>query len=259
MNTFFWEKVGTGKQDIILLHGWGLNSEVWRTIVKEELSANFCFHFVDLPGYGRNNMFPPLSLEEITETIWEKAPKNSIWLGWSLGGLIASMIALKHPKEISGLITVASSPCFVQKNNWPGIKLIILQNFEKQLRMNFNTTIERFLEFQILDKNSVYEDINLLKSLILKQPLPSSNVLKKGLNILKKTDLRKSLLNFKRPFLRIYGDLDTLVPKKISSIIDKWLPESSSIIMKHAAHAPFISHPYNFIRLLIDFSDQLKL
>ncbi|WMY95403.1 MAG: pimeloyl-ACP methyl ester esterase BioH [Arsenophonus sp.] len=258
MSTFFWEKVGTGKQDIVLLHGWGLNSEVWRTIVKVEFSANFCFHFVDLPGYGRNHMFPPLSLEEITETIWKQAPKDSIWLGWSLGGLIASMIALKHPKEISGLITVASSPCFVQKNNWPGIKSIILQNFEQQLRLNFNSTIERFLELQILDTNSVDEDINLLKILILKQPLPSSAVLKKGLNILQKTDLRKSLLTFKGPFLRIYGDLDTLVPKKISSIIDKWLPKSSSIIMKNAAHAPFISHPYNFVKLLIDFSDQLK-
>ncbi|WMY96008.1 MAG: pimeloyl-ACP methyl ester esterase BioH [Arsenophonus sp.] len=258
MRTLFLEKVGTGKQNIVLLHGWGLNSEVWRTIVKLEFSNNFCFYFVDLPGYGRNHMFPPLSLEEITEIIWKQVPKNSIWLGWSLGGLIASMVALKYPTEISGLITVASSPCFIKKNNWPGIKSIILQNFEQQLQLNFNSTIERFLELQILDSNLSGEDINLLKLLILKQPLPSSSVLKKGLNILQKTDLRESLLTFKRPFLRIYGDLDTLVPKKISSIIDKWLPKSSSIIIKHAAHAPFISHPHNFMRLLIDFSDQFK-
>ncbi|WP_348666496.1 pimeloyl-ACP methyl ester esterase BioH [Arsenophonus symbiont of Ornithomya chloropus] len=259
MSNFFWEKVGTGKQNVVLLHGWGLNSEVWRTIVKVESSANFCFHFVDLPGYGRNYMFPPLSLEEMTEIIWEHAPKQSIWLGWSLGGLIASVIALKYSTEITGLITVASSPCFIQKDNWPGIKSIILQNFEQQLRLDFNNTIERFLELQILDSKKVDEDIKLLKLLILKQPLPSSAVLKKGLRILQNTDLRESLLTFKKPFLRIYGDLDTLVPRKISSIIDTWLPKSFSIIMKHAAHAPFISHPYKFVRLLIDFSDSLKL
>ncbi|WMY94860.1 MAG: pimeloyl-ACP methyl ester esterase BioH [Arsenophonus sp.] len=258
MSNFFWEKVGTGKQNIVLLHGWGLNAEVWRSIVKVESSVNFCFHFVDLPGYGRNYMFPPLSLEEITEIIWEKAPKQSIWLGWSLGGLIASMIALKYQKEIAGLITVASSPCFIEKNNWPGIKLGILQNFEQQLRFNFNNTIERFLELQILDSTSLDEDIKLLKSLILKQPLPSSSVLKKGLKILQNTDLRKSLLTFKKPFLRIYGDLDTLVPRKISSIIDQWLPKSSSIIIKHAAHAPFISHPYKFMELLVDFVASLR-
>ncbi|MFP3019085.1 MAG: pimeloyl-ACP methyl ester esterase BioH [Arsenophonus sp.] len=241
------------KKHIVLLHGWGLNATVWDTI-KKECASYFYLHIVDLPGYGYNNFFPEMSLEKMAELIWKKAPKKAIWVGWSLGGLIASIIALNHQSEISGLITVSSSPCFIQKEKWPGIKSELLISFEQQLKTNFHRIIEHFLTLQTLGTKTENENIQLLKLLILKQPLPSSSVLKAGLEILRTTDLRQSLLRINKPFLRIYGDLDSLVPRKIASIIDGWLPKSRSVIIKHAAHAVFISHPKQFITLLVDFS-----
>ncbi|MFS1537357.1 MAG: pimeloyl-ACP methyl ester esterase BioH [Candidatus Phlomobacter fragariae] len=257
MTTLFWQQLGKGKKDVVLLHGWGLNAEVWRTIDVES-GPHFRLHLVDLPSYGRSNLFPPMSLQQMAEVIWQKAPKQAIWLGWSLGGLIASNIALNHQAEIAGLITVASSPCFSQQENWPGIKPMVFTGFEQQLQANFHSTVERFLALQTLGTKTAHEDIRLLKSVILKQPLPSVAVLNAGLEILRTTDLRPSLLALNKPFLRIYGDLDGLVPRKVVPIIDGWLPNSRSVIIKHAAHAPFISHPKQFIQLLIDFSRQLE-
>lgn len=257
MTTLFWQQSGKGKQDIVLLHGWGLNAEVWRTI-EMECGSHFRLHLVDLPGYGRSNPFLPMSLQQMAEVIWQKAPKQAIWLGWSLGGLIANIIALTHQAEIVGLITVASTPCFSQQENWPGIKPMVLTGFQQQLQANFYRTVERFLALQTLGTKTVHEDIRLLKTVLLKQPLPSVAVLKAGLEILRTTDLRQSLLMLKKPFLRIYGDLDGLVPRKVVPIIDKWLPNSPSVVIKHAAHAPFISYPKQFIQLLVDFSCQLE-
>ncbi|WGL98461.1 pimeloyl-ACP methyl ester esterase BioH [Arsenophonus sp. aPb] len=257
MTTLFWQQSGKGKQDIVLLHGWGLNAEVWRTI-EVECGSHFRLHLVDLPGYGRSNLFPPMSLQQMAEVIWQKAPKQAIWLGWSLGGLIANIIALNHQVEIAGLITVASTPCFSQQENWPGIKSVVLTGFEQQLQANFHRTVERFLALQTLGTKTTLEDIRLLKTVLLKQPLPSVAVLNAGLEILRTTDLRQSLLTLNKPFLRIYGDLDGLVPRKVVPIIDGWLPNSHSVIIKHAAHAPFISHPKQFIQLLVDFSSQLE-
>ena len=36
-----------------LLHGWGLNAEVWQSIIPR-LSAHYRLHLLDLPGYGRS-------------------------------------------------------------------------------------------------------------------------------------------------------------------------------------------------------------
>ena len=53
MKTLWWQTVGTGNCHLVLLHGWGLNAEVWRCI-SEELASQFTVHLVDLPGYGRS-------------------------------------------------------------------------------------------------------------------------------------------------------------------------------------------------------------
>ncbi|AMA64923.1 Pimeloyl-[acyl-carrier protein] methyl ester esterase [Candidatus Arsenophonus lipoptenae] len=252
MNDLFWQRLGKGKQDVVLLHGWCSNAEVWRNIALL-YNPYFCFHIIDLPGYGRNNIFPPMTLQQMSEIIWHKAPKYAIWVGWSLGGLLASTIALQHTSEISGLITIASSPFFIQKDNWPGINPVLLINFKQQLKIDFHRTIKSFLVLQTLGIKKPHNDINFLKSTFMSQPLPSISVLNKGLEILLTNDLRKPLSQLKISFLRIYGELDNLVPKKIVSIIDKWLPNSSSVIIKYAAHVPFISHPHKFLHLLIDF------
>ncbi|XZQ57071.1 MAG: pimeloyl-ACP methyl ester esterase BioH [Arsenophonus sp.] len=256
MTTLFWRMFGKGKRDVVLLHGWGLNSEVWRTI-EVECSSYFRLHLVDLPGYGHSNLFPPMSLQEMADIIWQKAPKQAIWIGWSLGGLVASIIALNHQTEIAGLITVASSPYFSQQKNWPGIKPEVILEFEQQLEINLHRTIEHFLTLQTFNTKGIYENIRLLKLAILKQPLPSIIVLNAGLKILRTTDLRKFLVTLNKPFLRIYGDLDKLVPREVVPIVDKLLVNSHSVVIKHATHAPFISHSKEFIKLLVDFSNKL--
>ena len=45
----------------MLLHGWGLNAQVWDCITPQ-LASHFTLHLVDLPGYGRSGGFGALSL-----------------------------------------------------------------------------------------------------------------------------------------------------------------------------------------------------
>ena len=51
MTSLYWHTCGEGKRDLVLLHGWGLNAEVWQSIIPR-LSAHYRLHLVDLPGYG---------------------------------------------------------------------------------------------------------------------------------------------------------------------------------------------------------------
>ena len=89
MNNIWWQTKGQGNVHLVLLHGWGLNAEVWRCI-DEELSSHFTLHLVDLPGFGRSRGFGAMSLADMAEAVLRQAPDKAIWLGWSLGGLVAS-------------------------------------------------------------------------------------------------------------------------------------------------------------------------
>ncbi|HBO23452.1 MAG TPA: pimeloyl-[acyl-carrier protein] methyl ester esterase [Providencia sp.] len=257
MTTLYWQTVGEGKQDLVLLHGWGLNAQVWQTIIPR-ITSHFRIHLVDLPGYGRSHDFAPMNVQSMADTVWELAPKNAMWLGWSLGGLVASRIALDHQQEIKGLISVASSPCFkANESGWPGIKPEVLLGFEHQLSADFHRTVERFLALQTLGTESARNDARLLKSVVLEQPMPTVEALNAGLESLRTEDLRDELKNLYVPFLRIYGYLDGLVPRKVATLLDKMYPDSPSIVMRNSAHAPFISHPDEFCEYLLDFQCRL--
>ncbi|EXU76550.1 pimeloyl-ACP methyl ester esterase BioH [Erwinia mallotivora] len=256
MTQLYWQTTGRGDCDIVMLHGWGLNAEVWHNII-DRLSPHFRLHLVDLPGYGRSQGFPALSLKEMVATLLPQAPARALWLGWSLGGLVASQMALLHPQRVSGLITVASSPCFAAGNGWPGIKPETLEAFQQQLSEDFQRTVERFLALQTLGSETARQDARLLKNVVLSLPAPDIQVLDGGLDILRTVDLRTEISAVQVPLLRIYGALDGLVPRTVAALLDTQWPASESLVIEKAAHAPFISHPEAFCQKLIDFSGKV--
>ncbi len=257
MKSLWWQTVGTGNCHLVLLHGWGLNAEVWNTI-REELASQFTLHLVDLPGFGRSRGYQALTLEAMAEEVLERAPQNAIWLGWSLGGLVASQIALTHPTRVQALVTVASSPCFSAREEWPGIKPEVLAGFQQQLSDDFQRTVERFLALQTMGTDTARQDARLLKSTVLSLPMPEVSVLNGGLEMLKTVDLRAPLAALAMPHLRIYGYLDGLVPRKIVPLLDALWPDSESLVIPKAAHAPFVSHPAEFCAALIALRQRIE-
>jgi len=256
MNDLWWETKGEGKCHLVLLHGWGLNAQVWDCITAE-LAPHFTLPLVDLPGYGRSNGFGALTLAQMTDAVLARAPQSAIWLGWSLGGLVASQAALSAPQRVQALVTVASPPCFCAEDDWPGIKPEVLSGFQRQLSEDFQRTVERFLALQTLGTETARADARKLKSAVLALPMPGETVLNGGLEILKTADLRAPLASLEQPFLRLYGRLDGLVPRKIVTMLDEAWPASQSVIFPKAAHAPFISHPEDFCQALLDFKASL--
>lgn len=258
MSTLWWQTEGEGEVDLVLLHGWGLNAEVWHNIIPE-LSTHFRLHLVDLPGYGRSQGFGALTLEQMADIVLAQPqlPARAIWLGWSLGGLVAGQIALTHPERVQALVSVASSPCFAAGETWPGIKPDVLSGFQHMLNVDFQKTVERFLALQTLGTEHARHDARLLRSVVLAQPIPELDVLNGGLQILKTADLRQPLAALDMPHWRIYGKLDGLVPRKIIELLDEQWPRSISHIFPKAAHAPFVSHRDDFCQLLLSLRESL--
>lgn len=253
MTELFTQSRGQGK-DLVLLHGWGLNSGVWEPLIGH-LSTDFRVTTIDLPGFGRNVDAMPedYSIEEVARQVAEHLPSDCILLGWSMGGLVAQQIALTSPQCLNHLVLVASSPHFPNRKNWPGIKPQVLSMFQQQLQRDFAKTLDRFLAIQALGSPSARADIRLIRDCIEHYPLPAPQALVAGLQLLAEVDLRKQIGQTVVPTTRIYGRLDSLVPKQAIANIAALHPQCHSKVMEHAAHAPFISHPQSFAELLRQF------
>ncbi|NMH60748.1 pimeloyl-ACP methyl ester esterase BioH [Alteromonas sp. MYP5] len=209
------------------------------------MQEDFRLTVIDLPGFGENSHIvpEPFSLAAIAELIAPRLPKNAVVIGWSLGGLVAQYLALHHANTVAGLITIASSPKFEQTLGWPGIDAQLLVQFQQQLAQDYRKTIERFLAIQAMGSATARQDIKAIREAIHAYPEPAPKALAEGLKLLSSEDLRQDIGRIKQPTLRLYGRLDSLVPPSSIDQICKLHPQADSVVLPHASHAPFISHP----------------
>lgn len=242
------------KPNLYLIHGWGMNQAVWQ-IIEKELKQDFNLFPIDIPGYGNHTgCFPDnYSLENISDQICQNIEQPGIILGWSLGGLIAQYIAINYPSKCLALVTVASTSHFQQAEEWPGIKPQVLSTFQQQLSQDYSKTLDRFLAIQMMGSETAKQDIKTLKQLLSRYPMPSTHVLSQGLKLLETVNLNAQISKIQQPSLRLYGRLDSLVPIKAVTKIEKLAPKSQSYIFAKASHAPFISHSKEFIEQLVLF------
>ncbi|MFA0438829.1 pimeloyl-[acyl-carrier protein] methyl ester esterase, partial [Vibrio sp. 10N.286.49.C2] len=240
-----WQTDGQGP-DLVLVHGWGMNGAVWEQCT-QRLKGCFTVHTVDLPGYGLSCDVSCQSLPELVELVLRDAPAQAIWLGWSLGGLVATQIASQQPDRVSQLITLASSPKFSQDLPWKGIKKEVLNAFTEQLSANFSLTIERFMALQAMGSPSARKDVKQLKEAVLSRPAPAQEALHLGLDWLGNLDLRPVLQDLEMPVHRWYGRLDGLVPVNVASMLNDEHLDHHSHIFSGSSHAPFITELDAFI------------
>ncbi len=252
------------KISIVLIHGWGLNSAVWQPLI-DSLPDSFLDVFniitIDLPGFGLNagKEIHPYSLANICQCITHTIEQPAIYLGWSLGGLVATEMALCYPEKVLGLITVASSPCFLKeeaKNEgdnqevWPGIKPSVLDAFHQQLQVDTKKTISGFLKIQAMGSPHIRQDIKQISQLVFQHKMANKLTLDQSLKLLESSDYRRRLNDITQPFLRMYGDADSLVPKAVIEKVSNIARNSEFHIFKQASHAPFISHLDDFKQIL---------
>lgn len=248
---------------LVMIHGWGLNSAVWQPFI-EKLTVGFTekFHIitVDLPGFGENHnkTIAPYSIASIAKQIDKVIDQPAIYLGWSLGGLVATEMALAYSNKVLGLVTLASSPRFLEESTvnpapeviWPGIKPEVLKAFHQQLQIDTQKTINNFLKIQAMGSPHIRHDIKQISQLVMQHQLPNKTTLDESLALLESCDYRDKLAVIQQPFLRLYGSADSLVPRSVIKQVANLSPSSEQYVFEKASHAPFISHLDDFNRVL---------
>ena len=247
------ESAGSGAP-VVMLHGWGMHSGIWDDVVPQ-LAQRFRVHSVDLPGHGWSALHPlPFTLDAVAAALAAQFDETVSVCGWSLGGQIALHWAAREPQKIKRLVLVASTPCFVERDDWLfGLAHGILRQFAAELEKNHAATLRRFLALQVRGSEGERELLASLRARLFSRGEPHLDALRGGLEILRHADLRAALPVIRQPVLVMAGERDKLTPPEASSYMAQALPNARMEEIAGAAHAPFLSHPQIFVEHITSF------
>lgn len=227
---------GKGKP-IVLFHGWGFDSQIWLPLLPT-LINQYQLHLVDLPGFG---LTPHMEWEAFKSALLKHLPAKFALVGWSMGGLLATRLAIEEPENVTHLINVASSPYFIRETPWPGIAPTIFRDFYQAFAINSQQILQEFITLQLQGQK-----------VLTGQP-PSLNGLRAGLDLLMRWDLRQNLTQLNQPVCYMFGRLDAIVPHATMVTMQTLYPDFHYVMFPKAAHAPFLSHQNEFITALERF------
>lgn len=233
--------------ELVLLHGWGSSAEIWRYCLP---SIRRWAHvtLLDLPGLGRSQSENFPDLESIIETLYLQLPRNSVLVGWSLGGMLAAELVLRYPSCYQALITVASNLKYVADKAYEAaIPIAVFEQFYQSTADNPLKSLQRFIAMQVSGDVRQQSLRRLLTAELKVQAETSAENLLAGLRLLRALDHRQA--KFLMPSLRCFGDKDSLVP--VSSV--DYLNECETHIFSDCAHLPFISQSENFWNRVKEF------
>jgi len=251
------ETLGKGP-DIVLLHGWGLHSDIWSASddnLLRRLARHYRVTTLDLPGHGYSDSGNDgFSLATATEAIAEQLPPAVIIIGWSLGGLLAMQLALERPELVQSLVLISSTARFSQAPDWQAaMTTTALHGFATALLENQEVTVQRFLALQVRGSDNERRQLRLLKKALATRPPARAAALRSGLAILEHADLRPRLSAIRQPCLLLYGQHDRITPPAVGVGMSALLPNVTQHILTGAGHAPFLSHPETTWHQLVAF------
>lgn len=215
---------GATQQELVLLHGWGCNREVWRPLLMLLRSwANITL--LDLPGCAPGAVLgKEPELAGLLAGILECCPGQAVYVGWSLGGQLAIELAVHAPERVLAVVTVCSNPRFVATEDWPGMDADAFSEFRSGVRADPVAALQRFDTLQVTGSAQPRQLLRQLRH--LRQPASAELVV--GLDWLQTLDQRDSLAGLQQPHLHLLAERDALVPSVVGQSIAERIAGASS-------------------------------
>jgi pimeloyl-[acyl-carrier protein] methyl ester esterase len=188
----------------VFIHGWGFSKDIFKDYYYLDNSL-----FLDLPFHGgfkdfeKNNIF-----ENYVNYVSNKINEKTTLIGWSLGGSVAFLTALKNP-FIEKLVLIGFSPKF--NDSLLGSDPKVIKAFMLNLNNDFENTVYQF------------------------RKEGSKELLKEYINL----DLTEKLHLVDIPTYIIHGDKDLIVNPN-SAIYCHEKIKNSQLILLDSSHAPFL-------------------
>ncbi len=210
---------------MILLPGWGLGSAPLMPLA-EALDEHFQVHIEALPA------FEHADIERCLDSLDARIPRGA-WLGgWSLGGMLAALLAARRGTDCAGLLTLASNARFVACETWPAaMPTATFTAFHAAYGQNPAATLKRFA---MLCSQGAVDARGLSRQLLAQAGGVDSLA---GLDLLATLDTQAALQQFAGPQLHLLADADALLPQAAAAAIQALQSAAEVQVLKGASHA----------------------
>lgn len=246
----YFKKIGSGSQNLIILHGLLGSSDNWQSIAKQ-INPNYSIFLIDQRNHGRSphtdTMNYTLMAEDIKTFIHQNNLANTSILGHSMGGKVAMQMALNFSNNIQKLIVVDIAPKKYSGGHEP-----ILQAMQDAPIANTTDRkeVEQFLESRIVDAS---ERQFILKNLYRNED--KQLVWKCNLNsIIKHYTELMDFPNTSKQFLGntyfIKGQLSDYITPNDKQVITSIFPNTIYFSVPNAAHWVHADNPTEFIEII---------
>jgi malonyl-CoA O-methyltransferase len=243
---------------IMLLHGWGFSSTIWRPLMQalHEQDCN-AVYAIDLPGFGSAFHESCDSLDQVLDVIIEQLPEKSVLCGWSLGGMLAIQIAARWPEKIAAVITIGSNLFFTQDEAWPGMPSADFQQFCQRFSAQPEKTWQRFLLLQTRNDSHADQAAAAL-ALLADYSSIHPHTAGKMLALLGEMDNRELFATLSIPGLHCLGEHDAITPASLAPLLQKINAQQSVKILAGSAHALPASRPEQLASVIKEFLSSKK-
>jgi len=259
--------LGDCRLQMVLLHGWGCNREIWRPLVSR-LRQSVDLTLLEFPGNAQHATtevgIPTLVADPdaLVADALALAPRQAVYVGWSLGGMLAAKIAATAPDRVAGLITVCSNACFIQKESkageltWPGMGLEVFESFCAELTADTRRGLQHFHSLQSQGSRNRAALNRALRALPGEAHAPS---LSAGLALLKDMDVRADLAGLAGPQMHLLASEDALVPRALGPYLEKLAAGAQCRVLEGYSHALPLEAPQQVYQAVHDFCGEQQL
>jgi len=237
---------------IVLVHGWGANSEIWQGL-PQTLSDFADIYTVDLPGFGSCPPIEDYSEPSLMDWLQNQLPQPCYLVGLSLGGMLCRAYAANFPDKVLGLITISTNLKFVADNQYPtAMPKADFELFSAIWDQNPSACLARFSGLQAQGDQRQRQLIRQLRNMSLDIDAVAGRDM---LRLLADIDGTQQIEQIKCPSLAIFGAQDCLVPVAAS----QQLPVShNSMLIESAGHLPHLSAQSQVVDKIRTFIDRSK-
>jgi pimeloyl-ACP methyl ester carboxylesterase/CRP-like cAMP-binding protein len=249
-----------------LIHGWSSSSHTWSTLMPT-LQRRYRCVAVDLPGFGKSpDPVESPSIAWYADLIAEliklyKSDRGVAVIGHSMGGQIATTLALRHPALVEQLVLLnpALSGRLSARVNFVFGPHVILE------RVPVLEWVIEWLSRTRLDytdwvlKPSNFAETAAISPETYQQIRADARRVGQGKTRLRcflamrEGDLRGKLAQIEHPTLVLWGAEDNVVPLRDAGIVDREWDKADLRILPNAGHWPQFEQPDATIRHISNF------
>jgi len=239
---------GSGKQDLIYLHGFN-GFEEWPSFL-DTLEQHFHIYVPAHPGISKSDGIDKIDdlwdlILFYEELISELNINNAVLIGHSYGGMIAAELASQLRDRISKLILVDSLGLWLDNEPIPDI--FMLTPSERHAISWHNPNSDTAQSYENSFYNGLNKDeANLERTKTLMAigkfcwPIPD-----KG--------LEKRIHRINAPTLLVWGEKDQIVPPKYGHLFQHQISESTLALIEGGGHIPHAECKSAFIEAILSF------